>query len=390
MNNIKIKTVISPTITFLGIWIIVCFLLDLKLSKLLDGLHEEFFIFLIKGAFCFILGYGYVFFLNFRKRVRKSILVFNERKLWGITKKTLFVWIIFNIIQVIYSGGIPILWYILGTGKGYFDFGIHGINGLMNSVLYILCINLYLLYKETNIKRYKYILITLCLWPAFLVTRQVIIVLLLELFFLVISMHTISIKVIIKTVIGIFLAIYLFGIAGDFRSGGEAFKQLAQPNGDWAYEIPSGVLWVYMYMSTPIANIQNIFETISPSEGFQHSLSMLLPSPIRSLIYPSGLDDDNAMKGLITEAFNVSTFLNEFYLDYGTVYVYIALFIIGTFSKWVYDKVRYELNYFSLLYYMILSQILTLSIFYNHFLYLPVVFQFIVVSFFSYQLSKGE
>lgn len=388
MNNADTKTIINPLTVIVMIWGVVVVLFELEFSELLDGIHEEFAWFLIKDL-CFLLGgYFLVSLLSEKERKKSSPSSFDEKKLWKLNKNLIKIWIPLNIVQVIYSGGVPLLWYILGLDKGYFDFGIHGINGFSNAAFYIICLNMYILFHHSKDPKYKKCFLAMCCWPVLLVTRQVIIVLLIEMFFLYVYFHKINKKTIFKSIFLMAVLIYLFGVAGDFRSGGDAFKELAQPKYDWLYEVPSGILWVYIYMTTPIANIQNIFETITPAESFNHTASLLLPTPIRALIYADGVGDDNALNGLITEAFNVSTFLNEFYLDYGAIYVYVVMFIVGGLSRSIYGKVKYRQKYSDILNYCVFSQILFLSIFYNHFLYLPVVFQFVVIWYFKIKLER--
>lgn len=377
MELMRIYTIINPMIVFWGIWGIVCVLLELKLSLWLVDLEESFLLFLFVAFMSNFIGYlyGSLFCIN---KIKKQILEIDYKKLWEITRKILYVWIVLNCVQIVYSEGVPCLWLITGSERTYFDFGIHGVNGCLMAIYYVICLNIYLILRKNKNIKYKILFILLMLWPVLLVTRQVIIVLAIELFLLSISFKRVNTKLLFNYVCVFLVGILLFGIMGDFRTGGEVFLELAMPSSDWIYLLPPGVFWGYIYMTTPIANLQNIFLYIPPLDQLYYSISTLVPSFIRWIMFdtPPGW---NVGDGLITSTFNVSTFMADFYMDYGVLYVYFIMFFIGCFSKVIHHRVQYNTSYANMLIYCVFMQMLILSIFDNMFLYLPIIFQIIVI-----------
>lgn len=377
MELIRIYTIINPMIVFWGIWGVVCVLLELKLSLWLVDLEGSFLCFLFIAFMSNFIGYlcGSLFCI---KKIKKQILEIDYEKLWKITRKILYVWFVFNCLQIIYSEGIPFLWLITGNEKTYFDFGIHGLNGCLMAIYYVICLNLYLILRKSRNIKYKILFMLLMIWPVLLVTRQVIMVLAIELFFLSLSFKHINIKLLLKYICAFWGGVLLFGIMGDFRTGAEHFWDLAMPSSDWIYMLPPGVFWGYIYMTTPIANLQNIFLYIPPLNQLYYSISTLVPSFIRLIMFDD-VSGWNVGDGLITSTFNVSTFMADFYMDYGVLYVYIIMFFIGCISKVIYHHVKYNTSYASMLIYCVFMQMLILSIFDDMFLYLPIIFQVVVI-----------
>jgi oligosaccharide repeat unit polymerase len=232
---------------------------------------------------------------------------------------------------------------------------------------------LYFLYLEKNKKRYLFFTFLLLLWATLMLTRFLIIVSLLQLAAIYISTKGINLKKIIIFLVFIFISIILFGLAGDFRTGEKTFYALAQPNQSWPFFLPSGFLWVYMYVTTPFNNLVNTYTYLPASYSYgAQTFGSLIPSFIRKdfITY-------NSSGKLVTKAFNVSTAYVEPLLDFHIIGVFMYSFLIS-FTAYFYYR-RLIISNRSLFTYAVFYQAIILCIFFNEILYLPVLFQFFLI-----------
>ena len=370
-------TKINPCFVYLCAWGLVSGLFSLRISYLLDGFSEDFLIVLLVILLTYVCSF-YIskYILFFRDSdVPSKLILTSLRK---TNKYLLLIWCILSLIDIIASDGITIIWVLQGSGKTYFDFGVNGLHGLSNAIYSVCAMNAYLLSVEQKRKIDKVILGMLLIWPILIVSRQILITTLLQIFFIYTTRNSISIKKITKTIVCALLVVYLFGLVGDIRTGADKFVRLAQPRYDIFYELPSGFLWGGMYLATPIANMQNTYENVEPIDEIQMSISKLIPSPIRKMFFDQEKDVDD---GLITQAFNVSSYMSDFYIDYGLPYLLGFTALLGGLSAYIYIYSIGKKNYLGILSYCVLQQMLFLSIFYNHFLYLPICFQYVIIYF---------
>ncbi|HEY8784741.1 MAG TPA: O-antigen polymerase [Mucilaginibacter sp.] len=378
--------IFQPVFIFAITWLIVIVLYSLRLSNVLDQNINDAYIFLLIAIPFFTLGYLLPFI--FRKSFNTSVKIMEtsdsnfESKVFNF----FYFWAIISAIEIIYSKGIPILWLITGSPKTYMDFGIPSIHGFMNALQLVLSLISFYYYRIT--KKRKFILLTIffIVWNLCLITRQVLIVLLIEIFVMQLLMSKNKLNILKKLIIFAFLGIIGFGILGDFRTGGEAFLQIASPTDKWPQWLPSGFLWVYIYITTPLNNLlfNFTFPVTHLNFGFSNTLSILFPSVIRNIIFDSSTD---AFSGnLVTQALNVSTAFTPPYIDMGFYGIGIFSFFIGSFSNLVWWVSGIKKIFF----HAIIIQIIILSIFLNMFMYLPVVFQFVWVFYFFRKGNKVE
>jgi oligosaccharide repeat unit polymerase len=168
------------------------------------------------------------------------------------------------------------------------------------------------------------------------------------------------------------IVVVFFGVLGDIRSGAENFRALAQATDQYPAWLPSGFLWTYMYVTTPLNNLVNTFATVRPIGDFTmpNTFSALIPTATRKLL---GLSIDNStwQGNLITEAFNVTTAYAGPLQDLGIAGIVAFSGFVGFLSEmfWLKRGLRNDLIY------AVLGQCLFLTIFANHFLALPIIFQ---------------
>lgn len=374
-----IKKTINPIYVFLGVWFIDLILLTGDISYLYDGLHEEFAVEIIFVLGCFVLGY-FLVALSHRIKIQGNTIqpAIDIHNLRRITYKLIMLWIVLTIVEIIASGGLPFYWYLIGNGKTYFDFGINGLHGFCNAVYFIILCNIFMVKKCIRSKKLTYGLLILFLWPILVVSRQVFLVAVMNLFFLFCVTTRVSIKIVIKSLIIVFLLIIGFGYLGDFRTGHDKFIELAQPKYDWLTELPSGFLWGLIYFTSPIANLQIVFENAVPTNEPYLTLGKVLPSPLRNVVFESAESADVMSDNLITAAFNVSSYMADFYIDGGFVYLILFTFVLGGMSRYIYMKMISRCSYFFLIAYSLLCQMHFFSVFYNHYMYLPVMFTIII------------
>lgn len=381
----KYVQLFQPVIIFALTWLSVILLLSLRLSTLLEeSLADAWFFYLISLGPFFA---GYCIALLFQKKLQlvvKAPVSITDRY-YSKFNKFLIFWVIMTLVEIAYSGGFPFIWLLTGSEKTYFDFGIPSIHGFLNALQLALSIISFFFYKISKKKKYLYITILFFIWNILIITRQVIVVLLIEVFVINFFLSKNKIKLMKSLVVSGLLFVIGFGVLGDFRSGAEGFIILAQPTENWPLWLPSGFLWVYIYITTPLNNLlfNFHFPITTPHYFFPSTLSLFLPSVLRNLIFdPEMLGSGN----LVTQAFNVSSAFVAPYIDMGKYGIVIFSFYIGVFCNFTWWAEGSKQIFFR----AITTQIIILSIFYNMFMYLPVVFQFVWIFIYFLRFKKHD
>jgi len=165
----------------------------------------------------------------------------------------------------------------------------------------------------------------------------------------------------------------LFGWIGDIRTGRELFLELSYLNVEYPEWLPSGFGWVYIYVTTPIANLANAIEmNIAPSFTFDF-LSGLFPSVIRGLFFNVNVDGFSN-EWQISSSFNVGTGFIQIFTSLGYLGVIAFTFILGFIYKIIILK-THNLHYFLIL--IIFAECSLFLIFGNNFQNLNTASQFI-------------
>ena len=209
------------------------------------------------------MTYSLSFIAAYKIKIRRSKKSKGEDKEidYDFIKVNFYIWLVIELIEIIYSKGLPLVWKIVGSTKTYFDFGIPTIHGFANAyglVIITLFYYYYLsFYRKYNKRKNKCILyiIFMMLFYLSMITRQVIIsgiiqLLILQLFFV----RTINYKKI--AILGI-VGVIVFGLIGNLRTGYEGFNRVALMKSNISPFL-IGISWVYMYLTMTVANINNV------------------------------------------------------------------------------------------------------------------------------------
>ncbi len=383
----KRTLLLHPFIVFSGVWLTVVFLYSMHLSNLLlystsDVIGVTSYIWL---PFVAVLAL-YTTFHNFTKlayRPRQNLRRFNLDLLERRLTIWFRIWVVISIVEIFVSGGIPIVWLIRGSSKTYMDFGIPSLHGLVNSLLLSIAICRFALYLITGQRKHLIIPVFVVVWSMLVVTRNLMLVSLLEYAVVFLSIKIIRPGIIARIAVGALLFILTFGFIGDIRSGAEHFRSLAQPTAQYPDWLPSGVLWAYIYISTPINNLIYTTQSSPPANNplFPNTAATLFPSVLRVIIYGNHLDQAES-GDLVTSAFNVSTAYLGPYEDYGR----FGIVLFSALTAFACQFFWYRTGLRDVLIFAVLTQCLALTLFFNHFFALPVITQ--VIWFFCFFISE--
>jgi oligosaccharide repeat unit polymerase len=369
--------VLHPLALFVGVWGAVIFLYSLHLSGLLvfTTAHVLGITAWIVVPYAISVIAFQIFYAFAPKRVAASggqQLVAPDHLERRLVRWFVF-WVLCTAIEIKVSGGVPILWLLQGSAKTYMDFGIPSVHGFLNSLLMAIGVGQVGLFALDGKKRHLWIPAWIVLWSAIAVTRNLMIVSIIQSAIVWGVIRGVRKRTLINGIVFLLVLILLFGYMGDFRSGANAFRAAALPTDAFPDWLPSGALWVYIYVATPVGNLVNTAAIVPPQYNllFPNTVALLLPTVLRKLVYGEAALTDALSGELVTEAFNVSTAYVGPFQDYGRLGMACFSILLGVIAAYYWRKRTFR----DALIYGVIGQILVLSIFFNHLFYLPVISQ---------------
>ena len=365
-DYLKYKQILSPTLIFNTIWFITLLLYEFKLSYLQQDLSNR----TILIFYICVFSYNIVIFLLKKINYKPSNILFVKSKISFCLKNKLklakLIAIIIFLIEVVYSGGVPLIWKLLGINRTYFDFGIPSLNGAFYGLIILL--GAYSL-SQKSWDKYLYLSMGLLM-----LSRQVIISIILE--GLLFGFITKKVKISVQKVVLILTCLFLaFTVLGNLRSGSNEMNKVFKAKEEYT-NIPTSIKWAYSYMTFSVSNFNNL---VSMTGGnVNHGVTIiedLLPNIILKKIE---IKKNFSSNYLVSLNYTVSTYLPSLYLDFGIIGIVIFNVLIAFFGYRLYFKIKKNdsVSNNDAMCYSIYVHNIVFLFFNNMFLYLPIIVQF--------------
>lgn len=383
------ETIVNPLSAFSGVWLAMGLLYQLRLSGLQEALHEELYLALIIVLLAFsvswfVIDFGISALIKHRSSgVIKNNAIVTSASIEHIAYMCflLFIaWFVASIAEVYISRGVPAYWLLTGLEKTYFDFGVPSVHGFLNAMgILIATVTAYLLMKKCPYKKSLLVILAVeAVYYLMIISRQVIMSAAIQIFIVYLIVNRGSIPLVRLCLVAL-AGVFAFGVIGNIRTGYETFMHVAQlPDGlpSWA----AGFYWVYMYLAMTLANLNNLvmqaFEPLGASYLFQD----FIPSVVSQAL---DLPQVDSLSYLVSIQFNVSGFFAHYFEAFGWQGLVVAGAVFGCVSGTASSWFRFRPSVVSLLFFVIVMQIVLLSFFTDLLLYLPVSFQLVLLFAFS-------
>jgi len=282
----------------------------------------------------------------FKNKRPEAILIarFSESKSINFHTKCLQVWFCIFALEVVISGGAPIVW---GSEKNYGDFGLPVLHGFSNMLRAMIFAH-FVLFRYLNFKLSRRLIILSCLpiISALIIEQSRGAFVMTMCFALgpMLLFSTSSLKKIIKTLIIIPVLVIVLSVFQFLRYADSAIDELTViseyvVDSDAAYE--KLLEPVFNYIATPALNA-GLNIDVSRAFNFHpnETIKPLIPSPLRPIFWDMSLDTKDDWGLLVNEAFNTSSFITPFVRDFGVLgsgLFFTWFFFVCTY---VYHKAR--------------------------------------------------
>lgn len=367
-DYIKDKFLLTPVKVLNFMFLIIVSLYYLQLSLWQMPLSDATLIIFIITIIGFNVSYYLVKTLRKSHKAIEKTEVFEEEsvKTRNIMNIITVAFIVLFAFECIYAKGAPLLFKLMGQNSSHLDWAIPSLNGLLNSIA--MTFGAYYLFKRDK-KCLIYVL-----FAILTLSRQVIISMIVECIILRFLFK--NGKKIRWGRLAIFAVagVLLFALAGNFRSGSNMMNNIFLPK---YKNIPNSIMWLYSYLEFSLNNFNYLVSmTVG---GINHGISSLcafLPRAITNLV---AIKPAHELNYLVYNAFTVSTWYPEIYLDFGVIGVGIMSILLGLLGAYLYNKAASErTTRYNMLYAIYLHNII-FWFFTNMFLEISIFFQFILI-----------
>jgi len=269
----------------------------------------------------------------------------------------LVVWTVIFVLNIVASGGLPIIWYLRGDNKEYLDYGIRTVGGLGDMFRCfggVLCI---LLYFATGKRTYLWLWLAHFVPSILVMSRGNIAIFILQSMAAYLLMRRLNLRQILLGSGGLVAAASLFIIVGQLRG--------IQMNADdyagvsnYLGGMPMGVYWAWVYIASPLGNVAYAVSLHLQHDYVpQYTLVYLLPSFMRQAVF-SG----QVYTPLTTEELNATSIYSPLYMDFGAGGAALFIAALMVLASYVHVMARRG-NLFYLTLYPALYAALGLSFF---------------------------
>lgn len=384
---------ISPALLFVLSWALVVFLYSLEISHLL--IYETSEILSVVATYI-VAPFTIVYFLSFallplRKAPDSSsgTAALGHGKYFTRRINLLlagFVGVL--VLETAIEGYIPIIAMVQGREVSHLDYGIRGLHGLVLALGGVIATSSFvsMICARDRVWHSAVIAFVFSVFAVY-VTRKMIVVSFIQMFFAYLAIkQRIPQKAVLISFIGVAGLIYIFGIIGDIRNGRDLIISLAQIKFDYPEWMPSGLIWVYIYVTTPILNLVHAMHVMPDPSYNLGFMCSLVPGMLKeSLGCQVTLGFDHAYQ--VSSSFNVATGYISLYESLGTFGVAAFSAVHGFICRLVQISLRRAINLRSILIYSVVMQATALMIFTNGFLTINVAFQ-IPLAYFAFVKFK--
>jgi oligosaccharide repeat unit polymerase len=311
-------------------------------------------------------------------------------------------------IEYLFFGNLPLLAILTKTPLSYAEFGIPTFHVFLVTFNSFFSIYLFQIILSEKKRRKEIIfLFILTLIPFLLIlNRGILIIALISCVFVYLIKYQSKItfrKIAILGILAVF-CLYLFGIVGNIRTNNSIqnpslldnnmFLQIGGATKEFKESvIPKEFFWTYIYMSSPLANLQKTIDRyefkkdISLSDSYMFTVTQILPDFISKRI-SKAYEIDTPSPIQIAPELNVSTAFAQSYVILG--WVGISLFILFAFIfAFAYILLLKRLNSeFLVVGVALINSIFVFSTFSNMFSFTGLSFQLVYPILFSLFSSK--
>lgn len=336
------KFILNPFTLYSLTWLLVLSTYNLGWGTLYPKLSWEYQLFFaLTITFSTLIGYVTYKKQIFRYRPLRRIRV-------KLCRKVIILLLILFLIEIYFSGGIPILSYLRNAGDiKYTEFGLPFIHVIVvNGSMVCLWYSFYAIKStaEKSIKKNCIFNIILSFLPFVLMFNRGGMLYCIAGCILLQLMAATNLKKHLA-LIGVFITfvLYIFGVLGNIRTDISDTKNLILEFGQATDEfknspIPKEFFWSYIYISSPLATAQNTANYYEGKELKDDAITKfilfeLTPEIISKRIKPTGFEADPPK--LIAPMFTVGSVYARSHTSIGwagpiTLYLFFIFFIIVT------------------------------------------------------------
>lgn len=123
--------ILNPFFVFTITWSFVIFLLNLKLTTNISRLEFPGLLIIYINIITSIIIYIIFNSIYYKRKVKDNNV--NELQYniaYKFANKCFYFFLLLTIIDIFYSGGVPLIWIFTGSSKNYVNLGIPSIRGL--------------------------------------------------------------------------------------------------------------------------------------------------------------------------------------------------------------------------------------------------------------------
>ena len=341
------KYILNPFFYYIFIFVFILSLYSLRWSYLQPLLTFELVIFFFVTFLISVLG-----LICFQKFFYNDGYILNYD-----SNKFIFIFIFLGAIAELgHQGAVPLVEILKGANYDYTGFGIPTFHVFF--LPYISAVGILSFYRylvEKN-KMKLYVFLFSILFLILIVNRGALIFSFISTTLIYLKYKGgISVKKICLTSIAMLIVLYLFGVIGNYRMISSGYQtedviiSLGQATPEFYNSpVPNEFFWSYLYVVTPLANLQYQVNNTPVNTDYTDVLKYhLMIDFLQKRVFP----DEDKQLHLIADEFNVSTMYGEIVQKSGFTGLYIVFFwfLICIFLIAIITPLRYRSPVFALL-----------------------------------------